>query len=304
MPIENLGKNHFTAAEKTQLNDAVDTIMSLIGAKTYNLSPKERSKYGKIGDKKKLLITKTKEYHENTPALQSPDVNWQYMPFTAIFLRLNRPYPGRMKTQARKTGLPSCGSVAHWSHHRTSPAPNRCQPSAATFVCTRVAQASTCPTRPWRLFSGAPVRISCALHRPFTLARIASHAHRTRFAQCPSWRRLNCATLRRTPPCASTWATCRPFTPHLINGQHAALPLCFKAMASHTPCKPCTSAGTGCASSNPCSSPCGSGAWCPACCCACWWVTAPGRSQTPRRARPSHRTSTCPAPTPSWTRCR
>ncbi|HPW97921.1 MAG TPA: hypothetical protein PK218_05120 [Flavobacterium sp.] len=77
MPIENLGKNHFTAAEKTQLNDAVDTIMSLIGAKTYNLSPKERSKYGKIGDKMKLLITKTKEYHENTPALQSPDVNWE-----------------------------------------------------------------------------------------------------------------------------------------------------------------------------------------------------------------------------------
>lgn len=77
MPIENLGKNHFSDAEKTQLNDAVNTILSLIGSKTYNLSPKERSKYGKVGENKKLLINKTKQFHENQPDLQSPDVNWE-----------------------------------------------------------------------------------------------------------------------------------------------------------------------------------------------------------------------------------
>ena len=76
MPIENLGKNHFTAAEKTQLDDAVNAVLQLIKPKTYNLTAKERSKYGKVGDKKKLLIDKTKEYHQNMPALQSPDINW------------------------------------------------------------------------------------------------------------------------------------------------------------------------------------------------------------------------------------
>ena len=76
MPIENLGKNHFLDSEKLQLNDAIATIMSIVSAKTYNLSPKERSKYGKIGEKTKLLIDKTKQYHQNTPELQSPDVDW------------------------------------------------------------------------------------------------------------------------------------------------------------------------------------------------------------------------------------
>ena len=28
MPIENLGKNHFTAAEKTQLDDAVNAVLN------------------------------------------------------------------------------------------------------------------------------------------------------------------------------------------------------------------------------------------------------------------------------------
>ena len=76
MPIENFAKNHFTAIEKQQLNDAIATILDIVGAKTYNLTPKERSKYGKVGNQKKLLINKVKEFHDRTPDFSSPDVDW------------------------------------------------------------------------------------------------------------------------------------------------------------------------------------------------------------------------------------
>ncbi|MGV9005016.1 hypothetical protein [Flavobacterium sp.] len=74
--MENFGKNHFSDAEKLQFDNAINAITTIILAKTYNLTPKERSKFGKIGEKKKLLIDKIKEYHQNVPALQSPDVDW------------------------------------------------------------------------------------------------------------------------------------------------------------------------------------------------------------------------------------
>lgn len=76
MPIDNLGKNHFTAAEKQQLDAAIASILSIVAPKTYNLSSKERTKYGKVGEQKKLLINKVKEMHDSQPSLASPDVDW------------------------------------------------------------------------------------------------------------------------------------------------------------------------------------------------------------------------------------
>lgn len=77
MSIENLAKNHFTDPEKQQLDAAINTILGIIGQKTYNLSPKERSKYGKVGEQKKLLLTKVKQIHDSQPHLSSPDVDWE-----------------------------------------------------------------------------------------------------------------------------------------------------------------------------------------------------------------------------------
>ena len=77
MPIENIGKNHFTDAEKQQLDDAIQTILDIVGPNAYNLTPKERSKYGKVGEQKKLLINKVKDFHDSQPSLDSPDVDWK-----------------------------------------------------------------------------------------------------------------------------------------------------------------------------------------------------------------------------------
>jgi len=77
MPIENLAKNHFTPTEKQQLDDAIATILNIVSARTYNLTPKERSKYGKIGDQKRLFIDKVRDLQKSQTDLSSPDVDWE-----------------------------------------------------------------------------------------------------------------------------------------------------------------------------------------------------------------------------------
>jgi len=77
MPIENLARNHFSEAEKQQLDEAVQTILSIISPHTYNLNAKERSQYGKVGEQKKLLINKVRHFQQSQPNLASPDVNWE-----------------------------------------------------------------------------------------------------------------------------------------------------------------------------------------------------------------------------------
>jgi len=76
MPLENIAKNHFFETEKQQLDDAIAIIFGVLTPKTYNLTPKERSQYGKVGDQKKLLINKTRDFLNSQPELSSPDIDW------------------------------------------------------------------------------------------------------------------------------------------------------------------------------------------------------------------------------------
>jgi len=66
----------FTDAEFQQLNAAFDTIHNLLSAKFINLQPEDRKKYGRIKEKKKMLIDKVKDYHVNMPALSNIKVDW------------------------------------------------------------------------------------------------------------------------------------------------------------------------------------------------------------------------------------
>lgn len=76
MPIENLAKIHFESAQKQGINAALDQVFDLIKDITVNLTPKERSKYGKVGEQGKLLINKVKDFQEGQPSLACPDVDW------------------------------------------------------------------------------------------------------------------------------------------------------------------------------------------------------------------------------------
>jgi len=44
--------------------------------KLINLSEKDMRKYKKLNKKQIMFINKDNDYHENQPALDSPDVNW------------------------------------------------------------------------------------------------------------------------------------------------------------------------------------------------------------------------------------
>lgn len=76
MPIENLAKTHFTSDQKEGINAAIDQIFDLLKDIAVQLTPKERSKYGKVGEQGKLLINKVKDFQEWQPELRSPDVDW------------------------------------------------------------------------------------------------------------------------------------------------------------------------------------------------------------------------------------
>jgi hypothetical protein len=76
MPFENLNNVHYTAAEKTAVGKALDDLENALTSKFRNLSPDERKKYGSINEQNKLIVNKALDYHNNQPALSSPDVDW------------------------------------------------------------------------------------------------------------------------------------------------------------------------------------------------------------------------------------
>ncbi|PWA04292.1 hypothetical protein [Flavobacterium psychrotolerans] len=77
MPIDNLGKIHFTEEEIHAVNQALNLINTTLLGLAENLTAAERSKYGKVGAKNTLLIDKAMDYHRSQPDLQSPEVDWQ-----------------------------------------------------------------------------------------------------------------------------------------------------------------------------------------------------------------------------------
>jgi hypothetical protein len=76
MPIHNLGKKHFTEEQKTAINTALTHLFELTNELAINLTPKERSRYGKVGEKGKLLIDKIRSLKESQPELTSPEIDW------------------------------------------------------------------------------------------------------------------------------------------------------------------------------------------------------------------------------------
>ncbi|GEC78400.1 hypothetical protein [Flavobacterium aquatile] len=76
MPIDNLGNTHFSDEQKEGIQEALAQIFALTESLAVNITAKERSKYGKVGEKGKLLIDKVKSYHESQPNLKSPEVDW------------------------------------------------------------------------------------------------------------------------------------------------------------------------------------------------------------------------------------
>ncbi|MCG2612255.1 hypothetical protein LZZ90_12135 [Flavobacterium sp. SM15] len=76
MPIDNLGKSHFTPAEITTLTQNLQQIRAILSRMSVNLTPAERRQYAKVGEQNKLLVNKVRDYHQSQPQLQSPEIDW------------------------------------------------------------------------------------------------------------------------------------------------------------------------------------------------------------------------------------
>lgn len=77
MPIDNLGKIHFSEMQIQDINQALTVLTDTLAGISVNLTAAERQKYGRVKEQNKLLIDKVKNYHDNQPRLQSPEVDWK-----------------------------------------------------------------------------------------------------------------------------------------------------------------------------------------------------------------------------------
>ena len=76
MPFTNFDSRHFSATEKTTVNNAVTTLETALMPKLANLSPEERQQYGSVNEQNKLIINKVKDFRDAQPTLSSPDIDW------------------------------------------------------------------------------------------------------------------------------------------------------------------------------------------------------------------------------------
>lgn len=76
MPINNLGRLHLTAAQKTSFSDAITIAEEIMLSVTQNLTSEERQRFGSVNENNKLVVNKSRDYYQTQPALSSPDVDW------------------------------------------------------------------------------------------------------------------------------------------------------------------------------------------------------------------------------------
>lgn len=69
MSINNLISISFSEEETTQMQNALNTIASILKGKTVNLTPEDRKQYGAIADNNKKLVNKCRDYMEQRPDL-------------------------------------------------------------------------------------------------------------------------------------------------------------------------------------------------------------------------------------------
>jgi hypothetical protein len=66
----------FTDDEMATIRTALGTAKAVIASKFVNLEPADRTEYGSISEKNKLIINKVWDYRVNMPHLSNDDVDW------------------------------------------------------------------------------------------------------------------------------------------------------------------------------------------------------------------------------------
>ncbi|AYZ13076.1 hypothetical protein EGY05_14545 [Chryseobacterium arthrosphaerae] len=92
MALDNLISLSFTTEELSKLDQALQTIGTVLSGKTINLTPEERQQYGSIAEQNKLFVNKVKTYMEQYP---------QYVPNFLDKAEFDKDYLGREQVEQR-----------------------------------------------------------------------------------------------------------------------------------------------------------------------------------------------------------
>lgn len=92
MALDNLISLSFTAEELTKLDQALQTIDTVLSGKTINLTPDQRQQYGRIAEQNKLFVNKAKIYMEQYA---------QYVPNFLDKAEFDRDYIAREQVEQR-----------------------------------------------------------------------------------------------------------------------------------------------------------------------------------------------------------
>lgn len=77
MGINNLNNLHLTEQQVTALQQAIANLETALKPININLSPEDRTKYGRVNEQNKLFINKVHDFAQTQPDLKSPDVDWE-----------------------------------------------------------------------------------------------------------------------------------------------------------------------------------------------------------------------------------
>lgn len=67
MALDNLISITFSESDLTTLEQAIQSIETVLNGKTINLTPEQRQQYGSIAEQNKLFVNKAKLYMEQYP---------------------------------------------------------------------------------------------------------------------------------------------------------------------------------------------------------------------------------------------
>lgn len=77
MGINNLNNLHLTEQQVTALQQAIANLETALKPININLSPEDRTKYGRVNEQNKLFINKVHDFAQTQPDLRSIDVDWE-----------------------------------------------------------------------------------------------------------------------------------------------------------------------------------------------------------------------------------
>lgn len=98
MALDNLISLSFSNSELETLDNAIQSIQTVLAGKTINLTPDQRQQYGRIAEQNKLFVNKVKSYMEQYP---------QYIPGFLDKAEFDRDYTAREQLEQRLQRLDS-----------------------------------------------------------------------------------------------------------------------------------------------------------------------------------------------------